>query len=224
MPTNAPSSATSSSSHQDKDSKHSEAASSRGKGPNRKAGITDKEHSQRVRLLWWNVEHLTPLWHQREFWQVLAKCDVAILTETHHTNVPEQRGWQVIGNARNEHDSSGGVLILVRVQDNLTVSHERSPFDGFLWITINNVLDVGGCYIPGPSDIRFRSRQGDMHADHFQALTQALDNNANHMWLLGGDFNSITGALQPPWSNDNPLDFHAPDKALPARTSDDLRS
>eukprot|EP00973_Karenia_brevis_P044404 6150778-Karenia_brevis.AAC.1 len=82
------------------------------------------------------------------------------------------------------------------------------PFDGFAWLLLNTGQDeqlwVGGVYVPGPSDIRFRRVQGVDSIDHYQSMARQLEERVGQRWLLGGDFNSITQDEQCTW---HPVDL-----------------
>ena len=85
-------------------------------------------------------------------------------------------------------------------------------------------MHIGGAYIPGCSDPRFRALQGQGHADHFDSLDKQLLNLERKLWVLGGDFNSITRDKQPLWGHHDPLDWQAVDVCVPPRMSDDKRA
>eukprot|EP00973_Karenia_brevis_P059982 8347375-Karenia_brevis.AAC.1 len=82
---------------------------------------------------------------------------------------------------------------------------------------------VGGLYLPGPSDPRFRSLQGAGKRDQFALLDQELLHLGGTSWLLGGDMNAITDQEQPSWEQSNPLDPTDTEPELPRRVSDDRR-
>lgn len=87
----------------------------------------------------------------------------------------------------------------------------------------NCSLWVGGAYIPGPSDQRFRALQGEGTIDHFQYLREELATKGKEYWFCGGDINAITATAQPSWGTAEPLDFHSQPAAPPLRASQDKR-
>ena len=119
------------------------------------------------------------------------------------------------------HDGSasnpGGILVLIRDYIRVEASSVHKPFDGFIWIDLPcsigtaDKLHIGGAYIPGPTDIRFRSLQGAGKQDHFESLRAQLERRADDSWILGGDLNSITGESQPLSGPSDMLDHEAPD-------------
>ena len=148
------------------------------------------------------------------------------LLETHHVAVPVRSGWKVIGRERSRADSAGGILALARQAGKVELGEPDYAFDGFMWLPVRAgsfSSTIGAAYVPGPSDYRFRSLQGQGHQDHFDALTTQLSDRVDQFWLIGGDFNAITGAAQPLWGPRDPLDHLAAEVEIPARTSDDKR-
>ena len=51
------------------------------------------------------------------------------------------------------------------------------------------LLHLFGIYIPGPSDVRFRSLQGAGRHDHFGTLGAVLDSTSDGLNFVCGDFN-----------------------------------
>ena len=168
--------------------------------------------------MWWNVASLTPLLVQAEFWDLLEGYDIIFLLETHHTEIPHRDGWRFVGTPGSK---AGGVLAVIR-EGTIEIEDVAQPFDGFVWIKANSAW-IGGVYLPGPSDVKYRSLQGSGKTDHFASLAQQLDDRRDDPWLLGGDFNSMTAEEQPQWGAADLLDHIAPNPTLPARSSEDLR-
>ena len=182
-----------------------------------------------LRILWWNIEHASTVWFNEDFWHCLEEFDLVFLLETHHTAVPIRAGWKVLGQERPPNHTAGGVLALIRAGSPMTFDEPEYPFDGVIWLTTSEFLtadgplSIGGVYVPHASDPRFRSLQGNGHADHFDSLEDQLTKRAQQAWIVGGDFNSITNQLQPSWTAHDPLDHLAPTRSAPKRISDDKR-
>ena len=108
----------------------------------------------------------------------------------------------------------------------VTVGPTHSDADS-LWLQLQSpsaeALWVGGCYIPGASDMRFRCLQGKPSGDQFDHLRTQLNMRSRCKWICGGDVNATTGVEQPAWDCPDPLDVLAPDVIPPSRTSMDER-
>eukprot|EP00973_Karenia_brevis_P009505 1283705-Karenia_brevis.AAC.1 len=89
--------------------------------------------------------------------------------------------------------TSGGTLALVKIASAAKVLEEDYPLDGFEWLLVElgeaSPLWIGGAYIPGASDIKFRELQGAGKTDQFQSLNVQLSRRSLQPWVLGGDFN-----------------------------------
>ena len=113
--------------------------------------------------------------------------------------IPTHANWDFFGSAQ-EDGYGGGCLAGVRRMGRAKVVETWLPFDGFVWIRIgaNNdpPLWLGGAYVPGPSDPKFRSLQGDGKTNHFDAMNDQLLMLSHSLWALGVDFNSVTGSLE----------------------------
>lgn len=109
----------------------------------------------------------------------------------------------------------------------MTITDVEFPSADFVWLHVKVEASedwwIGGGYIPGQADNRFRSLQGNGHTDHFQALEEHFLARRGQIWFFGGDLNCITGNLQPHWGGDDLLDVSAPEVALPERVSADAR-
>ena len=151
-----------------------------------------------LRIGWWNIEHLSSAWCSATFWDILKEFDVVFLTETHHVEIPIHAGWHIVGIDQEADAKAGGCLACVRRNGLAKVLETWTPFDGYVWIRIAAAYGppiwLGGAYIPGPSDPRFRSLQGDGKSGHFDAVGDQLQGLSGSIWVLGGDFNSQTGS------------------------------
>ena len=160
-----------------------------------------------MKVLWWNVCHVSNVWSSPEFWQTLAGVQVAFLTETHHTFIPCCPGWQVVG--LESEIAAGGVLALVSESCHFNLLREDHPYKDCLWLLFGDSAGsrfwLGGSYIPGPSDQRFRSRQG-FAENHFSSLARQIDDRAGTPWIAGGDYNCITMDKQPDFDTQDPSD------------------
>eukprot|EP00973_Karenia_brevis_P083832 11632086-Karenia_brevis.AAC.1 len=75
----------------------------------------EAENPERLKVMWWNVQHLSTCWHMDDFWIILDPYDIVFVVETHHGILPSRPGWQVLGRDRSTNPSDGGgVLALVR--------------------------------------------------------------------------------------------------------------
>ena len=179
-----------------------------------------------LRIGWWNVQCASTVWFEEAFWDLLAAFDIVFLSETRHTDVPLRAGWKVFGLQRNS--MAGGVLALVRDDCTIEVREPEYPYDDFVWLGIelnaSTLWWVGGAYIPGPSDMRFRCLQGDGRTDQFIALSNQLRSRSNHVWFFGGDLNCITGSAQPLWGAEDLLDALTEEVRMPERKSTDHRA
>ena len=178
-------------------------------------------------VLWWNIEHVSSVWHDETFWEFVEQYDLVFLLETHHTILPMRKGWTVQGQERKISSSAGGVLALIRLSCPVTFAEPDYPFDGCLWLREDTdeetPLTLGAIYVPSASDPRFRCLQGRGRLDHFDSLREQLADRAQLPWILGGDMNAITGTSQPHWGSQDLLDHLATDIAVPTRESDDKR-
>ena len=189
---------------------------------------TNGTSTSTLRILWWNVQGLAAIWHMTDFWDILNEhADVVFMNETHHTALPIHENWDVFGVERDVTKSAGGVLALVRRSGRTRLKQVEHPYDGYIWILLRispqQDIWLGGSYIPGPADPRFRRVQGEGRKDHFAALEEQLDIRSNQLWLMGGDCNSITSNRQPCWHDADLLNPRARSVDLPARVSDDTR-
>ena len=89
------------------------------------------ENVSNLKVLWWNTCHLANVWESSEFWEVLDEVDVAILTETHHTVIPQRAGWLAF--EVECETASGGIVALVRDSCPLKLAQEDHPFDDIIW-------------------------------------------------------------------------------------------
>ena len=180
-----------------------------------------------IRMGWWNIEHISTVWFDEQFWDILEAFHIVFLTETHHTELPAHPGWRIIGQVRTSETKAGGILVLVRDGLPAQVEQVTYPFDDFVWLYLifdNSIAWwVGGAYFPGPSDPRFRAQQGDGREDQFSVLAEQLRERVDQIWFLGGDFNGTTGTAQPLWGADDHLDATASDIQPPRRGSEDHR-
>ena len=168
------------------------------------------------------------VWWEDEFWAILEDFDLVFLNETHHTYLPHRLGWRIEGTERNSENTHGGVLALIRNNGKFNCVLVDEPFDGFIWLKLavdaGQTLWAGGVYIPGGSDLRFRSLQGDGRLHHFDALQTQLLHRGDDLWILGGDFNAITNSFQAEGDIELVIDEEAPKTDIPSRSSFDKRS
>ena len=172
--------------------------------------IASQVAPRQLKIVWWNAEVVSSVWFSDAFWELVQAHDIVFLTETHHTILPCKYGWQVEGEVRDQQHSEGGVLALFRLSGAVSCLRVTCPFDGFLWLQVlihgQGPINVGGAYVPGCSDPRYRALQGGL-ADHFDSLSEQVSNQDMDLWVLGGDFNAIIATSQPAWGTSDPLNF-----------------
>lgn len=180
-----------------------------------------------MRIGWWNIEHLSSVWFSDTFWDIPNDYDVIFLTETHHVEVPAHTDWEIFGADQAADAKAGGSLVFVRRRGRAQVFETWIQTDDCVWINLGTTPDssiwIGGAYVPGPLDKRFRSRQGHGQPNHFDTMSEQLQKLSGQRWILGGDFNSRTSSHQVLWGPADTLDDHVPTMEVPERTSQDKR-